>query len=254
MTDDEAWARIKRNAAAIRADGTPEFLNRWAAMTPNQLREQEERMAQKIGPREEQLRAFRNMRAEDTPLNLPKKKEVARAAANTAEAKAKAKPPARPAQPKETDMVVLKSNLKSSTASPTDTATVRGSDPSPELAAMTADAIGHAPENAPKSPAKPKKEKTVKTKTKKGAKSARRTPAKAKASRSSARPAKADGVRPGSKLEAIVGLLKRKQGCTTKDVLSATGWPSVSMPQQAKAAGLKLKKEKVEGVTRYSAA
>lgn len=62
------------------------------------------------------------------------------------------------------------------------------------------------------------------------------------------------GVRPGSKLEAIVGLLTRPEGCTTKDVLAATGWPSVSMPQQAKAAGLTLRKEKVGGVTRYSAA
>jgi multidrug efflux pump subunit AcrA (membrane-fusion protein) len=65
---------------------------------------------------------------------------------------------------------------------------------------------------------------------------------------------KTEGVRPGSKLAIIVGLLKRKEGCTTKDVLAATGWPAVSMPQQAKAAGLTLKKEKADGVTRYRAA
>jgi len=58
----------------------------------------------------------------------------------------------------------------------------------------------------------------------------------------------------GSKLEIIIGLLKRKEGCTTADVLKATGWPAVSMPQQAKAAGLKLKKEKDGKVTRYRAA
>lgn len=61
-------------------------------------------------------------------------------------------------------------------------------------------------------------------------------------------------VRPGSKLETIVKLLTREEGCTTADVLKATGWPSVSMPQQAKAAGLTLHKEKAGGVTRYRAA
>lgn len=60
-------------------------------------------------------------------------------------------------------------------------------------------------------------------------------------------------IRPGSKLEIIVGLLTRKEGCTAADVMSATDWPSVSMPQQAKAAGLKLKKVKDGRVTRYRA-
>jgi hypothetical protein len=65
-------------------------------------------------------------------------------------------------------------------------------------------------------------------------------------------PKKTEGIRPGSKLELVVGLLTRKEGCTTADVLAATQWPSVSMPQQAKAAGLKLRKEKAKGeVTRY---
>src|SRR5205807_246786 len=50
--------------------------------------------------------------------------------------------------------------------------------------------------------------------------------------------AKIADVREGSKLEKIVGLLTRPEGCTTKDVLKATGWPSVSMPQQAEAAGI----------------
>src|ERR1035437_6542130 len=51
-------------------------------------------------------------------------------------------------------------------------------------------------------------------------------------------------IRPGSKVEIIAGLLKRPEGCTTADVLQATGWPAVSMPAQAKAAGLTLTKEK----------
>lgn len=61
-------------------------------------------------------------------------------------------------------------------------------------------------------------------------------------------------VRPGSKLEIVAGLLKRPGGCTTADILAATKWPSVSVPQQARAAGLTLAKEKVDGVTHYSAA
>lgn len=60
--------------------------------------------------------------------------------------------------------------------------------------------------------------------------------------------------RPGSKTEMIAGMLTRPEGCTTAEVLEATGWPTVSMPQQAKAAGLKLAKEKDGKVTRYRSA
>ena len=64
----------------------------------------------------------------------------------------------------------------------------------------------------------------------------------------------AKAVRPGSKLEIIVGLLKQKGGCTSASVLQACGWTAVSMPQQAAAAGLTLIKDKRDGVTYYSAA
>lgn len=84
-----------------------------------------------------------------------------------------------------------------------------------------------------------------KTKTKKASQAKARTPVKGKTE---------SGVRPGSKLEIIVGMLKRPEGCTTKQVLEACKWPAVSMPQQAEAAGLTLKKEKVDGVTVYRAA
>jgi hypothetical protein len=57
--------------------------------------------------------------------------------------------------------------------------------------------------------------------------------------------------RKGSKTELIGELLRRKKGCTTADVLKATGWPAVSMPQQAKAVGVGLRKEKNGKVTRY---
>lgn len=58
-------------------------------------------------------------------------------------------------------------------------------------------------------------------------------------------------IRPGSKLEIVAGLLKRPEGCTTAEVLAGTGWPTVSMPQMAKAAGLTLRKEKDGKVSRY---
>jgi hypothetical protein len=48
----------------------------------------------------------------------------------------------------------------------------------------------------------------------------------------------------GSKKAVIAALLLRPEGCTTADVLAATGWPAVSMPAQSKAAGLTLRKEK----------
>lgn len=61
-----------------------------------------------------------------------------------------------------------------------------------------------------------------------------------------------NGPRKGSKTALIAGLLKREKGCTTAQILEATGWPSVSVPASAKAAGLKLRKEKKPGEpTRY---
>jgi hypothetical protein len=80
-------------------------------------------------------------------------------------------------------------------------------------------------------------------------------PAKRSGTARRARPARSGAareVRKGSKLEIVVGLLKRKDGCTAAEVMEATKWPSVSMNQQAKAAGLKLRKEKAKGEpTRY---
>lgn len=54
-----------------------------------------------------------------------------------------------------------------------------------------------------------------------------------------------------SKKEIIGEMLLRPEGCTSKEVCEAMEWPAVSMPAQCKAAGLKLRKEKVDGVTRY---
>jgi hypothetical protein len=92
------------------------------------------------------------------------------------------------------------------------------------------------------------KSKTKKAKAKSKARAKARTKVKAK---TTSKAKTETGVRPGTKLEKVVQLLQRPNGCTNEDVLKATGWPSVSMPQQAKAAGITLVKEKTDGVTRY---
>lgn len=56
-----------------------------------------------------------------------------------------------------------------------------------------------------------------------------------------------EGVK--SKKEHVGNLLKK--GVTAKEVLEATGWPSVSMPQVAKSLGVTLVKKKEGGVTKY---
>lgn len=76
---------------------------------------------------------------------------------------------------------------------------------------------------------------------------------KAKPAAKAAKPRKAGELRPGSKNAMVAELLRRAKGCTTADVLEATGWPSVSMPAMAKAAGIKLLKEKNGKVTTYRA-
>lgn len=84
----------------------------------------------------------------------------------------------------------------------------------------------------------------------KKAKSKRKATTKAKAKKT----VNGNGVREGSKAELIAKMLKRPNGCTTKEVLKATGWPTVSMPAQAAMAGLKLRKEKTDKGLRYYAA
>lgn len=101
--------------------------------------------------------------------------------------------------------------------------------------------VARATRKAP--PAPPASTAPAKTKPPKAA-------AKAKKVAPAPKPAKS-GVRPGSKLEIVVGLLTRKQGCTAKDCMDACNWPSISMQQQARAAGLTLRTEKEGRTTRY---
>lgn len=56
----------------------------------------------------------------------------------------------------------------------------------------------------------------------------------------------------GSKTAIIADLLLGKDGTTRRDILTATGWPAVSVQAMARAAGLALRQEKAKGEpTRY---
>jgi len=135
------------------------------------------------------------------------------------------------AQPQETTMIALKTN-----PSPKNEAEPSKADQVKQLRERRAAAKG--PKAAQKA-----------VKGKKAAKAKARTPATQKPASGSPK-----GVRPGSKLEIVVGLLKRKEGCTAAEILAACSWPAVSVPQQARAAGLTLRQEKDGKVTRYWAA
>lgn len=55
-----------------------------------------------------------------------------------------------------------------------------------------------------------------------------------------------------TKRSTAAALLTRPEGTTLKEILDATGWPSISIPQLAKASNLVLRKEKEKGSpTRY---
>lgn len=58
--------------------------------------------------------------------------------------------------------------------------------------------------------------------------------------------------REGNKRDLVAALLLRPEGTTSREILDATGWPAVSVPQQAKASRLELRKVKAPGEpTRY---
>lgn len=229
-------------------------------------------MANAPGPREQKLRAMREENAADIPDFLLVKNRVAltpEQERRVAEAAKPAKTGAEAASAAATGMTNeerLKALKKEKSRGRIAKFKAKLAGATTALPATGKHALAIINQQAPAdAAAQPKKEtatmatatkKTPKTKTrgKKPAKTAHRKPATAngKPARSAAR---ADGgIRPGSKLELVAGLLKRPGGCTTADVLAATSWPAVSMPQMAKAAGLTLKKTKEKGSpTRYSA-
>ena len=103
----------------------------------------------------------------------------------------------------------------------------------------------------PRLPAPPPRLRTPITKPTK-AKAAPKAPAnKAKAKPAKAPKAPKASSGRGTKLALITALLTRPEGCTGKDVTTACEWPSVSMKQQAEAAGLKLKVDRSSRPFRY---
>jgi hypothetical protein len=75
------------------------------------------------------------------------------------------------------------------------------------------------------------------------------------AKRASKAPTKRAGPSGGQTKTALIGaLLSREGGCTTADILKATGWKAVNVPREGGKCGLKLKQKKDGGVTRYWAA
>jgi hypothetical protein len=73
------------------------------------------------------------------------------------------------------------------------------------------------------------------------------------ATKKSTKPTTNASPRKGSMIAKIATMLRRPKGCTRKEVLAATGWRAVSLQQQAKAAGVKLKIDDSERPYRYRA-
>jgi hypothetical protein len=59
-------------------------------------------------------------------------------------------------------------------------------------------------------------------------------------------------AKPQNKSARIAVMLRRANGCTREEVLKETGWMAVSMQQQARAAGIKLKINKEQRPYRYA--
>lgn len=88
------------------------------------------------------------------------------------------------------------------------------------------------------------------TKTKAKAKTAKT--AKKAAKPAKAKTAKTAAKNGGENKTAICAkLLARTGGATAKDLLTATGWPTISVPAVARASGLKLRKVKEGRTTTY---
>lgn len=86
-----------------------------------------------------------------------------------------------------------------------------------------------------------------KAKGKAKAKIAAKRPRPAARKPASAAPKTDKAVRSGSKLETVAGLLKRSEGCTRDDILTATGWKAVNVPRIAAQAGIAITKTKEAG-------
>lgn len=125
--------------------------------------------------------------------------------------------------------------------------------PKPLFRADTPAKGGRAKAAAPKAPAKAKPPRAAAPAKAKPAPKPAKADAAAKADAPVARKprdTKADGAQ--TKRAVASALLTREGGTTLKEILEATGWPSISIPQLAAASNLVLRKEKVKGSpTRY---
>jgi hypothetical protein len=154
----------------------------------------------------------------------------------------------RPARPAQTTESIMKTNAE--TTSKADQ--VKG------LRERRAEAKGRVESALGRALTKPTKastsERRVAKKAQKAETASIRKTAKAKVRAEKPTSGHAKTIQPGSKLAVIDGLLRRKGGCTSKEICDATGWKAVSVPPTARRLGIKLKQEKREGATYYSAA
>ena len=65
--------------------------------------------------------------------------------------------------------------------------------------------------------------------------------------------AQTSAARPGSKASLVGALLQRTEGVTRAEAMAATGWPSISLPQQAAACGLGFTTQRTGREVRYFA-
>jgi hypothetical protein len=258
--------RIATTAARIKDAGLPDFLNRWLMMSPDALAREPS-----IG------RILKPARTIETPSGarrhpntLPKTMTPeAWAILREIEKREKEKTAARIAELKErrTTMVQKPGEKELALRAMREASAARKPIQPPPMKAVRDQALAVEaklkPEPKAAAPEANKEtddmaktaKKTASKAAPKAAKPAQKPAraAKKKAAPEAAKPREANGARPGSKLAMVVELLKQPGGTTAAEVKKVTGWPSVSMPAQAKAAGLTLKKEEVDGVTRYSA-
>lgn len=61
-------------------------------------------------------------------------------------------------------------------------------------------------------------------------------------------------ARPGSKSHTVGQMMMRPEGVIASEAIAATGWPSISLPQQAKACGITFTTQRTGRVVRYFAA
>ena len=140
--------------------------------------------------------------------------------------------------------VILAWEIKEGEVAPCDVAPFQPTEAASEETTAPEAAAGEAAQPAPEGQTAEEAD-VAKRKVK-----AKKTPKAAKAKKAPGN----GGLRAGSKLDRVANLLKRKSGCTAAECLKAVGWNAISMPYMAKAAGLKLKKEKIAGKsTRYYA-